>query len=212
MAAPRWATRVEIKNLNSFRALERATAYEIQRQVEVVRKGGAVAQETLGWDEASGVTFSQRSKEEAHDYRYFPEPDLPPLVVENEWIERVRASLPELPQARLQRFQEQYGLGKYDTSLLVNEQAVADFFEQAVASAARPAAENHCQLAAGRPVQPDETEQHRHFRGPDFPCRTGRAGGTGEPGKNQQHHGEVCAGRDVRQRRNGLRRLSPARD
>jgi aspartyl-tRNA(Asn)/glutamyl-tRNA(Gln) amidotransferase subunit B len=127
-------TRVEIKNLNSFRALERSMAYEIQRQTELIRKGGTVSQETLGWDEASGVTYSQRSKEEAHDYRYFPEPDLPPLVVEAEWVERVRASLPELPQARLLRFQTQYGLSLYDASVLVAEQAVADYFEQTAAA------------------------------------------------------------------------------
>jgi aspartyl-tRNA(Asn)/glutamyl-tRNA(Gln) amidotransferase subunit B len=129
-------TRVEIKNLNSFRALERSMAYEIQRQTELIRKGGTVSQETLGWDEASGVTYSQRSKEEAHDYRYFPEPDLPPLVVEAEWVERVRASLPELPQARLLRFQNQYGLSLYDASVLVAEQAVSDYFEQTATAAA----------------------------------------------------------------------------
>ncbi len=133
--SPALGTRVEIKNLNSFRAMERATAFEIQRQTEIVRKGRQVVQETLGWDEASGKTYSQRSKEEAHDYRYFPEPDLPPLVVETEWVERVRASLPELPQAKLQRFQDQYGLGRYDASLLVAEQPVAAYFEQAAAAA-----------------------------------------------------------------------------
>lgn len=135
VGSPVLGTRVEIKNLNSFRAMERATAYEIQRQTEVIRQGGQIVQETLGWDEASGITFSQRSKEEAHDYRYFPEPDLPPLVVETEWVERVRASLPELPQARLLRFQAQYGLGPYDASLLVADQAIASYFEQAAAAA-----------------------------------------------------------------------------
>lgn len=131
--------RVEIKNLNSFRALERATSYEIQRQSELLRKNKPVAQETLGWDDAKGVTFTQRSKEEAHDYRYFPEPDLPPLIAEKEWVERVRAGLPELPLAKYQRFQKEYGLSGYDASLLVNEQALAGYFEQAVALGKMPA-------------------------------------------------------------------------
>jgi aspartyl-tRNA(Asn)/glutamyl-tRNA(Gln) amidotransferase subunit B len=125
--------RVEIKNLNSFRALERASTYEIQRQSDLLRQGKPVSQETLGWDDLKGVTFTQRSKEEAHDYRYFPEPDLPPLIVEKEWVDRVRANLPELPRAKYLRFQKEYGLSGYDASLLVNEQAVAAYFEQAVA-------------------------------------------------------------------------------
>ena len=131
--------RVEVKNLNSFRALERATAYEIHRQGELLRQGKPVSQETLGWDDVKGVTFSQRSKEEAHDYRYFPEPDLPPLVVEKDWVERVRAGLPELPRAKYQRFQQAYSLSAYDASLLVNDQALAAYFEQAVASGKAPA-------------------------------------------------------------------------
>jgi aspartyl-tRNA(Asn)/glutamyl-tRNA(Gln) amidotransferase subunit B len=127
-------TRVEIKNLNSFRGLEKSVAYEILRQTELVRKGKAVRQETLGWNETDQVTFSQRGKEEAHDYRYFPEPDLPPLVVEQEWIDRIRASLPELPQARAQRFRSQYSLTPYDTSLLVDDQGVAAYFEGVLAA------------------------------------------------------------------------------
>ncbi len=128
-------TRVEIKNLNSFRALERAVTFEIARQSEVLRRGETVSQETLGWDEARGETYSQRSKEEAHDYRYFPEPDLPPLVVEQEWVERVRADLPELPYARQRRFVEQYGLSEEAADLLIEERAVAEYFEQAVSRA-----------------------------------------------------------------------------
>jgi aspartyl-tRNA(Asn)/glutamyl-tRNA(Gln) amidotransferase subunit B len=120
---------VEIKNLNSFKALEKSVAYEIQRQADLVRKGQAVRQETLGWNETNEVTFSQREKEEAHDYRYFPEPDLPPLVVGKEWIERIRAGLPELPQAKAQRFRSQYSLNPYDTNLLVEDQTVAAYFE-----------------------------------------------------------------------------------
>jgi aspartyl-tRNA(Asn)/glutamyl-tRNA(Gln) amidotransferase subunit B len=121
--------RVEIKNLNSFRALERSVTYEIERQAQVLRAGGEVEQETRGWNEERAETYVMRSKEEAHDYRYFPEPDLPPLIVEDEWIERVRASLPELPAARQARFQSQYGLSDYDAGLLIADQAIADYFE-----------------------------------------------------------------------------------
>jgi aspartyl-tRNA(Asn)/glutamyl-tRNA(Gln) amidotransferase subunit B len=127
-------TRVEVKNLNSFRALERATAFEIERQSQQLASGRTVDQETLGWNEAQESTFTQRSKEDAHDYRYFPEPDLPPLVIAQDWLERVRAELPELPQARFQRFIEQYSLKEYDASVLTAEKAVADYFETAVDS------------------------------------------------------------------------------
>ncbi|RPJ50701.1 MAG: Asp-tRNA(Asn)/Glu-tRNA(Gln) amidotransferase subunit GatB [Chloroflexi bacterium] len=122
-------TRVEIKNLNSFRALERATAYQIEQQIAQIQAGKAIAQETLGWDDARAVTYSQRSKEEAHDYRYFPEPDLPPLVVEQDWIERIAATLPELPFARARRFMQQYELSLADANLLASDRLVADYFE-----------------------------------------------------------------------------------
>ncbi|MFZ5808445.1 MAG: Asp-tRNA(Asn)/Glu-tRNA(Gln) amidotransferase subunit GatB [Chloroflexota bacterium] len=125
-------TRTEIKNLNSFRALERAVAYEIERQIEVLEQGGQVEQETRGWDESEGITVPQRSKEEAHDYRYFPEPDLPPLVVSEEWVAQIRRSLPELPIQRRRRFQEQYGLSAYDAEVLTDERTVAEYFEEAV--------------------------------------------------------------------------------
>ncbi len=127
-------TRVEIKNLNSFRALERGTLYQIEQQIIQVEAGQSIVQETLGWDEAQGVTYSQRSKEEAHDYRYFPEPDLPPLVVEDAWIEKVAATLPELPYAKARRFEQQFGLSLADANLLVSEKQVADYFEAAVAA------------------------------------------------------------------------------
>lgn len=125
-------TRVEIKNLNSFRALERASAFEIERQGKIMAGGGEVEQETLGWDEAKETTYSQRSKEDAHDYRYLPEPDLPPLVVEAAWLERVRVGLPELPRAKFQRFIAQYGLTEYDAGVLTSEKEIADYFEEAV--------------------------------------------------------------------------------
>jgi len=125
-------TRVEIKNLNSFRALDRATAFEIARQSKVLADGGQVEQETLGWDETRETTYSQRSKEDAHDYRYFPEPDLPPLVVDESWLERIRAELPELPREKRQRFIDQYGLTDYDAGVLTSERAIAEYFEDAV--------------------------------------------------------------------------------
>ncbi len=125
-------TRTEIKNLNSLRALERGVAFEIQRQSGVLRSGRSVTQETRGWNEALGETFAQRSKEDADDYRYFPEPDLPPLVVDTGWIQQIREALPELPNMRFHRFQIQYSLSSYDAGVLTEEMAVADYFEQAV--------------------------------------------------------------------------------
>ena len=129
-------TRTEIKNLNSFRALERGVEYEIQRQVGLLRRGERVVQETVGWDDLRGVTFTQRLKETEDDYRYFPEPDLPPLVLDPGWVEAVRLSLPELPIARLHRFQGQYGLSAYDAEVLVAERAAADYYELTAAAAA----------------------------------------------------------------------------
>jgi aspartyl-tRNA(Asn)/glutamyl-tRNA(Gln) amidotransferase subunit B len=129
-------TRTEVKNLNSFRALERAVAYEIDRQIELIEGGGKVVQETVGWDESAQATFSQRSKEEAHDYRYFPEPDLPPLHVDDVWIEQVRADLPEMPEAKFTRFITEYDLSPYDADVLIQEKSVADYFEALLAASA----------------------------------------------------------------------------
>ncbi|ATW23455.1 Asp-tRNA(Asn)/Glu-tRNA(Gln) amidotransferase subunit GatB [Candidatus Formimonas warabiya] len=125
-------TRTEIKNLNSFRALQRALEYEIQRQIDVVEEGGEVVQETRTWDDGKGITLSLRSKEEAHDYRYFPEPDLVPLVISREWVENIRKTLPELPQARKERLIAQYGLPAYDASIITGSKALADFFDACV--------------------------------------------------------------------------------
>ncbi len=126
--------RTEIKNLNSFRAMEHALAYEVDRQSQLTARGGHVIQETVGWDEASGMTVSQRGKEEAHDYRYFPEPDLPPLHVDTSWVEEIRRSLPELPHTKMKRFITQYHLTPYTASVLIAEREVADYFEKAVSS------------------------------------------------------------------------------
>ncbi|MDX1663068.1 MAG: Asp-tRNA(Asn)/Glu-tRNA(Gln) amidotransferase subunit GatB [Candidatus Promineifilaceae bacterium] len=131
-------TRTEVKNLNSFRALAAATAYEVARQSEIVDEGGSVEQETRGWSEARRETFPQRRKEEADDYRYFPEPDLPPLEVDAAWIEAVRAKLPELPGARVQRYISDFGLSPYDSAVLTEERATAEWFEAAVAAGGEP--------------------------------------------------------------------------
>ena len=121
--------RVEIKNLNSFRSLERSIIYQIELQTEKMKRGEPVVQETVGWDESKEITFSQRSKEEAHDYRYFPEPDLPPLVIDQEWINRVAAALPELPVAKAARFEQEYNLNSNTALQLVQERSTADFYE-----------------------------------------------------------------------------------
>ena len=128
-------TRTEIKNLNSFRAMIRAVAYEVERQSNVIREGGEVVLETVGWDESLGVTISQRGKEEAHDYRYFPEPDLPPLQLDQTWIDEIQRDLPELPQQKKKRFETEYALTPYTASVLTAEPDVALFFEAAVSSA-----------------------------------------------------------------------------
>ena len=124
--------KVEVKNMNSFRAVFRALEFEFERQREVLGSGGRIEQETRGWNEVRGVTVSQRSKEHAHDYRYFPEPDLPPMVIGSEWVEELRRRIPELPDAREARFEDQYGLSAYDARLLTNSRAMAEYFEAVV--------------------------------------------------------------------------------
>ncbi len=124
--------KVEVKNMNSLRAVYRALQYEEERQIQVVEEGGQVVQETRGWVEDRGVTFSQRTKEFAHDYRYFPEPDLPPLSISRQWVDDIRARLPELPGARRDRFISMYELPAYDASQLTSSKATADFFEESL--------------------------------------------------------------------------------
>ena len=125
-------SKVEVKNMNSLRAVYRALQYEEERQIKLVEEGGRVVQETRGWVEDRGVTYSQRTKEFAHDYRYFPEPDLPPLTISREWVEEIRARLPELPAARRDRFISMYGLPVNDASQLTASKATAEFFEECV--------------------------------------------------------------------------------
>src|SRR5438105_2280300 len=125
-----FGTKVEIKNMNSFRAIHRAIQFEVERQTRVLEGGGALTQETRGWNDAKGETVSQRSKEYAHDYRYFPEPDLPPLTIARPYVTFLRESLPELPSARRTRYMKDMGLSGYDASLLTSSKAIADYFDE----------------------------------------------------------------------------------
>jgi aspartyl-tRNA(Asn)/glutamyl-tRNA(Gln) amidotransferase subunit B len=135
-----FGTRAEVKNINSFRFVEKAIEYEIKRQIRVVEDGGTVVQETRLWDADKGITESMRSKEEAHDYRYFPEPDLVPIRAGKSWIEEIRASLPELPDAKRNRFVTEMGLPEYDADLLTSEMPLAQWFEEAVRAGGQPKA------------------------------------------------------------------------
>jgi aspartyl-tRNA(Asn)/glutamyl-tRNA(Gln) amidotransferase subunit B len=134
VGSERLGTRTEIKNLNSFKAMIRAISYEVDRQSLLLSRGEEIIQETVGWDESRSTTVSQRGKEEAHDYRYFPEPDLPPLHIDKTWIEEIQSSLPELPNARRNRFIEQYDLRAYTASVLTADRNTADYFERALAA------------------------------------------------------------------------------
>jgi aspartyl-tRNA(Asn)/glutamyl-tRNA(Gln) amidotransferase subunit B len=127
-----FGTKAEVKNMNSFRSVKLAIDFEVQRQIELIRSGGQVIQETRGWDEGRAITISMRSKEEAHDYRYFPEPDLAAIVIEPDWLESLRQSLPELPKQKVERYQRDLQLSEYDANLLVGSLATAQFFEQAL--------------------------------------------------------------------------------
>lgn len=140
-----FGTKVEVKNMNSFKAVRMALEYEVARQIEVLKSGGRVVQETRGWVDARNVTVSQRTKEQAHDYRYFPEPDLPPLTFDEAHVEEIRASLPELPDARRDRLVEQYGLTAYDGVQVTSSRATADYFEQVASGVSKEGA----RMAAG---------------------------------------------------------------
>jgi aspartyl-tRNA(Asn)/glutamyl-tRNA(Gln) amidotransferase subunit B len=131
-------TKAEVKNLNSFRFLQKALDHEIARQIDVLERGGRVVQETRLWDQAAGETVSMRSKEEAHDYRYFPEPDLPPLVLDAATVAAIRGELPELPDARRKRFMSQYSLSEYDAAELSQSQKVGEYFEATAAASGNP--------------------------------------------------------------------------
>lgn len=131
-----FGVKTEVKNMNSFRNVERALSFEIERQTQILEQGGEVVQETLLWDADAGVARVMRGKEEAHDYRYFPEPDLLPLTISEEWIEKIRSELPELPQHKKERFIKEYQLPEYDATLLTGSKELATYYEQAVAHCA----------------------------------------------------------------------------
>ena len=138
MGSSTFGTKVEVKNLNSFRSLEHAMEFEVERQAEALERGERLVQETRGWDETAERTISQRSKEEANDYRYFPEPDLPPLRPSEEWVAELRAAMPELPAARRERYEEVLGLSAYDAGVLTADVALADYFDRVVAAGVAP--------------------------------------------------------------------------
>ncbi|HWQ60952.1 MAG TPA: Asp-tRNA(Asn)/Glu-tRNA(Gln) amidotransferase subunit GatB [Negativicutes bacterium] len=129
-------TKAEIKNLNSFKAVQKGLEYEAARQTEVLDEGGRIVQETRSWDDARGLTVSLRSKEQAHDYRYFPEPDLVPMMVDPDWVEDIRRNLPELPDARQAKLMKNYGLSAYDAGAITASRAMADYFDATVAAGA----------------------------------------------------------------------------
>ena len=126
-----FGTRTEMKNMSSFRSITRAIDYEIQRQIDVIENGGKIDQETLRWDEVSGKTFTMRSKEDAQDYRYFPEPDLGIIEISDEWKEEIRKSLPEMPEERKVRYMDEFQLPEYDSNIIVSSKYLSDFFEAA---------------------------------------------------------------------------------
>ncbi len=127
-----FGTKAEVKNLNSFRAVQRALEFEAERQADLLREGGKVIQETRHWDESKGITIPLRSKEEAHDYRYFPESDVPPLVIKDSWVDEIKRGLPELPAVKRARFVNEYGIPEQDVEVLTETKAMADFFEECV--------------------------------------------------------------------------------
>ncbi|HOJ69233.1 MAG TPA: Asp-tRNA(Asn)/Glu-tRNA(Gln) amidotransferase subunit GatB [Candidatus Hydrogenedentes bacterium] len=138
VGSDRLGTKTEIKNVASFSGVQKAIDHEIHRQIEVIRSGGTIVQETRGWDPDRGVTFSQRAKESAHDYRYFPEPDLVPVVVDEAWEERIRQRLPEFPSDRRKRLMTQYGLSAYDAIVLTQTRPMADYYETMLARGVDP--------------------------------------------------------------------------
>ncbi len=136
----RFGTRTEMKNLNSLRSVFRAAESEARRQVDIIESGGKIVQETRRWDDEKGLSFSMRSKEEAHDYRYFPEPDIAPVVVSDEWISRIRSDLPELPDTKRRRYISEYDLPAYDAFILTSSRALSSYFEEAAKNSGNPKA------------------------------------------------------------------------
>ncbi|HTX17864.1 MAG TPA: Asp-tRNA(Asn)/Glu-tRNA(Gln) amidotransferase subunit GatB [Bacteroidota bacterium] len=173
----KFGTKTEVKNMNSFRNVERALEYEIDRQIGVLEDGGVVEQETLLWDADRNVAESMRSKEEAHDYRYFPDPDLVPVLVSDSWVGEIRASLPELPRKRRDRFMDQYGLPKYDAEILTLERELADYYEASVAALARPSTEGYKAVSNWVMTDVLRVIKERHLPVTAFPVSADRLAG-----------------------------------
>lgn len=174
VGAEKFGTRAEIKNLNSFKNVKDAIDFEFRRQVALVESGGRVVQETRLWDAAKQETRSMRSKEDAHDYRYFPDPDLPPLVADDAFVARVKAELPELPVAKRARFTAQLGLSSYDADVLTGDRALADFFEKAAAAAPKGAVKTVANLMATELLARLNAENKTAAEAPFAPEHLGR--------------------------------------
>ncbi|HTR80116.1 MAG TPA: Asp-tRNA(Asn)/Glu-tRNA(Gln) amidotransferase subunit GatB [Bacteroidota bacterium] len=162
-------TKTEIKNMNSFRNVERALDYEIDRQIEMIEDGGAVVQETLLWDADKNVVVSMRSKEEAHDYRYFPDPDLVPVRVDEPWIASLKSELPELPKQRRDRFIKQFSLPKYDADILTLERASADYYEQTASTLSQKNPESYKSVSNWVMTDVLRVIKDQHLQWTDFP-------------------------------------------
>jgi aspartyl-tRNA(Asn)/glutamyl-tRNA(Gln) amidotransferase subunit B len=162
-------TKTEVKNMNSFRNVERALEYEIDRQVALIEDGGTVMQETLLWDADKNVALSMRSKEEAHDYRYFPDPDLVPVLVDKEWIAKVKSALPELPTERRDRFVDTYTLPKYDAHILTLEKDLADYYEEAVTKLSKKDSDGYKSISNWVMTDVLRVVNEKHIAVCDFP-------------------------------------------
>ena len=147
MGSTKFGTRTEMKNMNSFKAIYRAIKYESKRQIEVLESGGVVTQETRRWDDNKDASFAMRSKENAQDYRYFPEPDLLPIEISEEWIDNAKKTMPELPEAKRARYMSEFGLSEYDASVITAERQIAYLFEDATAICRKP--KEVCNLVMG---------------------------------------------------------------
>jgi aspartyl-tRNA(Asn)/glutamyl-tRNA(Gln) amidotransferase subunit B len=169
-----YTPKVEVKNMNSFKAVRLAMEYEAQRQRQAVTEGKRLVQETRGWLDEKGRTVSQRTKEYAHDYRYFPEPDLPPLIIGRDWVESVKAKLPELPEARRDRFIADYGLPRYDADLLTSSKAMADYFEESVNEDVKPKEISNLLLGAATSIINANNIDIQEFRQKVPPAQTTR--------------------------------------
>ena len=200
-----FGTRTEIKNVNSFRFLERAIQYEARRQIELIEDGGTVVQETRLYDADRDETRSMRSKEDAHDYRYFPDPDLPPLVISRAWVDEVRAAMPELPAALRARFESDYGLTAYDAAQLSASRGLAAYFE-AVAQALPAGQASWPPTGSWARSPPRSTRKKGHRRRPGAGARPGRA----DQPHHRRHHLQQDRPRSVR-RHVGRRERRPAR-